>query len=221
MTDLIQYRATFRKQILNDYLKKNFDNYKHDSEAKKNRLLTFLCSDFDEWEYVGGEEDLPYWCFKSDEYNLVKPDHQDYCGCSTRIAINVYVRNVFTNEVIVVGRECMKRFMNGLLKKCFICSSPHKNRLYDVCNSCGKIAGKWKYDIDNIISRHKNYINRFRNNSRISSRISSVDSSSITCPTIKCDICRKTLKQFTSNTDKNPGRKFYSCRFCNFFKWDD
>lgn len=65
------------------------------------------------------------------------PDHELYCICETSIIENCYIaRKSDKFEILCWGNCCIKRFMKASNRTCDSCGDTHRNRKYNLCNSC-------------------------------------------------------------------------------------
>jgi len=54
-----------------------------------------------------------------------------------KIKKNSYIYNKNTNNILILGSCCIKKFCKNEIKKtCELCNEPHRNRLKKRCNKC-------------------------------------------------------------------------------------
>ena len=106
----------------------------------------------EEFKYVGGDgmtrsldkkristpqQEAHMRYFKLIYGNTPYPEHTTECWCDTQIIENCYIaRKTDTNQVLIWGNCCIKRFMISAGRTCESCQAPHKNRKYNLCNDC-------------------------------------------------------------------------------------
>jgi len=99
-----------------------------------------------DWVYAGGDQcgaHLNYFKIVFPEAESL-PEHEDHCVCNHPIKWNCYIRHKVTNEVIVLGNCCIKKFIPKSMRTCGMCGEPHKNRKDNYCNDCRKHLAEQK-----------------------------------------------------------------------------
>ena len=104
-----------------------------------------------EWRYAGGDSGshANYYNMIKDEYNLEEPGSEALCICTHPIVENCYIRHIKTNQLVVIGNCCIKRFMSEVAgRRCTNCDKIHKNRTTNLCNECRKVYCEFcKYEL--------------------------------------------------------------------------
>lgn len=122
-----------------------------------------------EWVYAGGSgssNHVNYFHRRFPGRDFLP--EKDYCLCSHFIVENCYIENILTNELVIVGNCCIKKFLpsENASRTCGICKQPHKNRTNNLCNQCraarkrsSKVVSKVikfvTQDMDNMIYSKK------------------------------------------------------------------
>lgn len=98
-----------------------------------------------DWVYAGGDHErhLRYFYQVFPEAESL-PGHEDRCVCNHPIKWNCYIRHKVSNEVVVLGNCCIKKFIKDSGRTCGMCGEPHKNRKDNHCNDCRKHLNKQK-----------------------------------------------------------------------------
>ena len=110
------------------------------------REYNLTIDDLDDYVYAGGSHDAGKRYFKLKCPNEEPPYLRDRCICGTAILYNYYLRGPDSNgdqHIIILGSQCIKRFVVNSVKNCSDCGAGHNNRLVDRCNNCrvGKCDG--------------------------------------------------------------------------------
>jgi hypothetical protein len=75
-------------------------------------------------------------CFPNKEF----PEIKNKCVCDATLLHNCYIRKDTTStvdDILVIGSCCIKKFIDaGKVRKCEKCNSDHRNRKYNLCNTC-------------------------------------------------------------------------------------
>jgi hypothetical protein len=92
--------------------------------------------------YIGGNKTPKssyfYKCtVRYPQFNLIPPDHQEQCMCSTRIVEQCYIMNINTGNILVIGNCCIKIFDIDTKRYCD-CGKALNNSKYQVCKYCRK-----------------------------------------------------------------------------------
>lgn len=99
--------------------------------------------------------------------SVVLPEHKAACVCGHAIERNYYVKHCPSQQLIVVGSDCITKFMShGTKRVCAECRFPTRNRNQPLCNDClnkkavlaQELARKNKEDEDeceNILRRKR------------------------------------------------------------------
>jgi len=87
------------------------------------------------WKYVGGDtgSHLNYYKLVFPNNNRLPP-HYDNCVCGHPIEYNCYIAN--KTNLIVLGRCCIKQFVENSGRTCEECGSSHRNSKVNLCNDC-------------------------------------------------------------------------------------
>tara|TARA_R110000796_G_scaffold250750_1_gene380421 strand:+ start:322 stop:837 length:516 start_codon:yes stop_codon:yes gene_type:complete len=94
------------------------------------------------WKYCGGDENagqthLNYFVniFGGDPES-VYGDLPSECACGVGIKRHFFITNKTEDEMICIGSECIKKFIDKSGRTCEICHESHKNRKDNICNTC-------------------------------------------------------------------------------------
>ncbi len=109
-------------------------------------------ADSGDWTYIGGEEphesDINpvaqdrYYIHHNyylDKGKVISndaptPSHDQQCACNKQIKFNCWVHNKNTNEIMVIGSVCYKKFFEK--RHCVKCDEPFSSDIYLVCKEC-------------------------------------------------------------------------------------
>jgi hypothetical protein len=103
--------------------------------------LDLSFEDFQNSIYCGGDHDEhlnywnQYWTTKK-IYDKKLPEHNEKCLCEHPIEKNCYVHNRETDQIIVLGNCCIKRFVTKSKRTCDRCGDNHRNTKLNFCNTC-------------------------------------------------------------------------------------
>lgn len=61
---------------------------------------------------------------------------EDSCICGQHIVRNFYICDGKEEEILVLGSECINKFIANNKRICELCNSPHRNRIVNRCNDC-------------------------------------------------------------------------------------
>ena len=94
------------------------------------------------WKYCGGDEQagsshLNY--FKTifgDKPENIYGDLPLACECGIKITRHFFICSRNEDEMICLGSECIKRFIDNKGRTCDLCKQPHRNRKDNYCNKC-------------------------------------------------------------------------------------
>ena len=102
------------------------------------KLYNVCFEDFNKFKYAGckhtsGGIKAFRMIFGHDNF----PKDYNICLCNTNIIKNYYVTNNKHDQIFILGKCCIKKFINtGTSLLCEICNEPHKNRKNNRCNIC-------------------------------------------------------------------------------------
>ena len=90
--------------------------------------------DLKDWKYCGGDRGrhLNYFDLSCPDWE--RPPHSYECVCGHSIQENCYITN--GQELLVLGNDCIKKFIPKSGRTCELCGSSHKNRKVNLCNKC-------------------------------------------------------------------------------------
>ena len=79
-----------------------------------------------------------YWHYMSSVHKLIAPERERTCFCTTSIKHNYVVFHPTTKQVVVVGSDCIERWMGGKLpKSCQGCGATYSGVL-KFCKRCAQ-----------------------------------------------------------------------------------
>lgn len=95
-----------------------------------------------DYKYIGGTPDehnpqhYNQWLnIIAQKPHLNMPLAEQECTCGHKIKNNCFIMNKYDN-IIVLGNCCIKRFIPKSGRTCGWCGNPHKNRKFNLCNTC-------------------------------------------------------------------------------------
>ena len=98
-----------------------------------------------------------YYCLKRQSMDLPPlPPWNGFCVCHQPIMWNCYLLTPDGRDIVVVGNCCIKRFTDNQLRTCCVCSEPHRNRNYDLCNFHKEIHKKNETDKLKAVNQYWN-----------------------------------------------------------------
>ena len=108
------------------------------------------------WKYCGGDSDAGGPAVNY--FRLIFGDHpdkvyeggkEDYCVCGHPIVKNFNICDGNEEEILVLGSECITKFVDKKGRTCSLCGNSHKNRIVNRCNDCRKgLCDKCDKEID-------------------------------------------------------------------------
>ncbi len=109
-----------------NFVKNLYDNYGMNVSELKN------------WKYAGGNQGRHKNYFKLYFGDDILPEYASQCVCGKDIKENCYIHNEETDEILIIGNECIKKFMpkESIGRRCMVCNAPHKNRKNNKCDEC-------------------------------------------------------------------------------------
>lgn len=151
------------KHVSKAYLK-----YKKEEHMDYAARLKYILGNLSDYENMGG--------FTNTKNN--KPDkhmlqmllsgvhypryYQERCPCKHPIVMQCYIRNKKTDEILIVGSCCIKKF--NIKKLCPSCkTTEHKSPKNSLCNDCSKAKTSFKNNLKKIT---KNIIKQQKNNEK-------------------------------------------------------
>lgn len=89
------------------------------------------------YKYAGGNFGSHYNYYNK-YMNFEMPMTEFECVCGHKIERNCYMYNKDNDHCVVVGCECINRFIPKEIRSrtCEICDEPHRNRITNRCNKC-------------------------------------------------------------------------------------
>lgn len=104
------------------------------------------------WKYCGGDEaagpqHLNYFrtIFKNDPEQCVEDYPGTQCVCGHTIHRNFFICNKEEDEVLIIGSECINKFITKKGRTCEKCGDSHQNRKDNLCNRCRPPARSDRY----------------------------------------------------------------------------
>lgn len=94
---------------------------------------------FDEWRYAGGNQGshkLYFYLMFGEKRK--PPAVETHCQCNHFIKEQCYIYNSGTDQLVVLGNCCIKKFIPKHMRTCEDCDKPHRNRKWNKCNECVK-----------------------------------------------------------------------------------
>tara|TARA_R110002110_G_scaffold68522_5_gene185443 strand:+ start:78 stop:497 length:420 start_codon:yes stop_codon:yes gene_type:complete len=95
------------------------------------------------WKYCGGDEAAGlnhYNYFKTIFGGEPEACVEDYpaikCICGHTIHRNFFICNKEEDELLIIGSECINKFITKKGRSCEKCGDPHRNRKDNLCNNC-------------------------------------------------------------------------------------
>lgn len=189
-----------------------------------------------DWNFCGGtnKTDLKY--FKLVYPNKELPELQKFCLCGHKIKENKYITNGY--DIIILGSCCIKKFIPNNKRTCSLCGKNHKrrtsNRCFEcslgICDYCNNKCDEYKsicnpcqYQGRLIILKCNYCKNDFNIRLKKDTELENIDKICNSCLYKRiCDKCNEIVYINTVKKENiNNGRKFYSCKKCNYFKWID
>ena len=105
-------------------------------EKIKKRIITEEDIKRSNWRYIGDSEyGIQYIHANFRVPERIRITHKDKCICGINIIQQCYIFNTKTNQILVLGNECIKRWKKN---RCDMCDTIHRNRKDNFCNDCRK-----------------------------------------------------------------------------------
>lgn len=109
----------FKKKFLEEWNKLDVSN--HDLTA---------------WKYGGGNRGRHYNYWKILFPNTELPESDFECVCLHHIQENCYIYLPNTDEIVILGNCCIKKFIPTCNRSCEVCGDTHKSRNDNRCKNC-------------------------------------------------------------------------------------
>lgn len=116
----------------NPILKKEKINYFDNLKKKLGNFENYTA--IGKYKSKNNEEKTNYMKAFEENSDLEWPKHSLLCVCGHWIKKQCYIQNILTNEIIVVGNCCIKKF--NIKKKCIQCQNTHNRTKYNICIDC-------------------------------------------------------------------------------------
>ncbi len=88
------------------------------------------------WKYCGGNLGRHKKYFKLCYPNEDFPEQSFECVCGHHITENCYITDPSGDGLLILGNECIKKFIPNSSRTCEVCGSVHRNRKVNKCNKC-------------------------------------------------------------------------------------
>jgi hypothetical protein len=97
---------------------------------------------FNTWKYAGGDKQkrhISYWNMMTMAHKIKRPTTTNKCLCGHHIVENCFITD--GTNVLVVGNECIKKYVKKKTRSCERCGDTHRARLHNYCRKCKASAG--------------------------------------------------------------------------------
>ena len=102
------------------------------------KTVNLTADDISKFKYCGGNmgRHRSYWELVNGKDPL--PEHATKCICGQEIKENCYISGIIGDEeiIVIMGNNCIKRFVPKCSRTCKKCGEIHKNRKDNLCNKC-------------------------------------------------------------------------------------